>query len=64
MVENKFKRYEVQIPKIVQKAIALANELEFPLMPQGRPIGYQGSPTACIPEMGRLLSVLPAFLTN
>jgi predicted O-methyltransferase YrrM len=33
-------------------------------MPQGRPIGYQGAPTACIPEMGRLLSALAAGYPN
>ena len=59
-MKNKFERYGVQIPEIVQQAIALANELEFPLMLEGRPIGYKGSATACIPEMGRLLSVLAA----
>ena len=59
-MKDKFERYGVQIPKIVQQAIALAHELKFPLMPQGRPINYQGSATACIPEMGRLLSVLAA----
>lgn len=59
-MKNKFERYGVQIPEIVQQAIALADELEFPLMPEGRPIDYKGSATACIPEMGRLLSVLAA----
>ena len=59
-MKKKFERYGVQIPEIVRQAIALANELEFPLMPEGRPIGYKGSATACIPEMGRLLSVLAA----
>ena len=50
----------MQIPKIVQQAIDLADELGFPAMPQGRPIDYKGAATACIPEMGRLLSVLVA----
>ena len=59
-MNNKFERYGVQIPKIVQKAIDLADELKFPLMPKGRPINYKGAATACIPQMGRLLSVLAA----
>ena len=49
---------EIEIPEIVQKANALAKELNFPLMPEGRPAGYQGPPSACIPQVGRLLQVL------
>jgi len=49
---------EIDIPEIVQKANALARELNFPLMPEGRPAGYQGPPSACIPQVGRLLRVL------
>lgn len=49
---------DIEIPEIVQKASALARELNFPLMPQGRPAGYQGPPSACIPQVGKLLQVL------
>ena len=49
---------EIEIPEIVQKANALARELNFPLMPQGRPAGYQGPASACIPQVGKLLQVL------
>ena len=49
---------EIEIPEIVQKANKLAKELNFPLMPEGRPAGYQGPPSACIPQVGRLLQVL------
>src|SRR5687768_7071922 len=27
-------------------------------MPEGRPVGHQGPPSACIPQVGRLLQVL------
>src|SRR4051812_19034009 len=49
---------EIAIPEIVRKAIALAPKLGFPLMPEGRQPGYQGPPSACIPQVGRLLQVL------
>lgn len=49
---------EIVLPEIVRKANALANQLNFPLMPEGRPVGYQGPPSACIPQVGRLLQVL------
>jgi predicted O-methyltransferase YrrM len=49
---------EIVIPEIVHKAIALATQLGFPLMPEGRQPGYQGPPSACIPQVGRLLQVL------
>ena len=49
---------DIELPEIVQKANALARELNFPLMPDGRPAGYQGPPSACIPQVGRLLQVL------
>jgi predicted O-methyltransferase YrrM len=49
---------EIALPEIVQKASALATQLGFPLMPEGRQPGYQGSPSACIPQVGRLLQVL------
>jgi hypothetical protein len=57
---DKFERYRLEIPGLVQQAISLAEELGFPLMPEGRPAGSQGPPSACIPEIGRLLSVLAA----
>lgn len=49
---------EIELPDIVRKANALAAELDFPLMPDGRPVGHQGPPSACIPQVGRLLRVL------
>ena len=61
---DKFERYKVEVPDLVQEAISLAEELGFPLMPEGRPVGYQGPPSACIPEVGKLLSVLAAGYPN
>ncbi len=52
--------YRMELPTLVQKANALAEKIGFPLMPEGRPVGYQGPPSACIPEVGRLLMVLAA----
>lgn len=49
---------EIPLPEIVRKAITLAAQLGFPLMPEGRQPGYQGPPSACIPQVGRLLQVL------
>jgi len=49
---------EIELPEIVRKANTLANQLNFPLMPEGRAVGYQGPPSACIPQVGRLLQVL------
>src|SRR3954464_2732173 len=49
---------EIRLPEIVQKAVALAIHLGFPVMPEGRQPGYQGPPSACIPQVGRLLQVL------
>jgi predicted O-methyltransferase YrrM len=49
---------EIELPEIVRKANALANELNFPLIPEGRLAGYKGPPSACIPQVGRLLQVL------
>ncbi|HSM72221.1 MAG TPA: class I SAM-dependent methyltransferase [Anaerolineales bacterium] len=49
---------EIELPEIVQKANELANELGFPLMPEGRPAGHKGPPSACITQVGRLLQVL------
>lgn len=48
------------LPPLVQKANALAEKLGFPLMPDGRPPGHEGPPSACIPQVGRLLGVLVA----
>lgn len=61
---TKFERYKIEIPEIVRQANSLAEELDFPIMPDGRPTGYQGPPSACIPEVGKLLSVLAAGYPN
>jgi predicted O-methyltransferase YrrM len=61
---SKFERYRVEIPELVRQANSLAQELGFLLMPDGRPAGYQGPPSACIPEVGKLLSVLAAGYPN
>lgn len=61
---TKFERYKLEIPEIVRQANVLAEELGFPLMPEGRPAGYKGLPSACIPEVGKLLSVLAAGYPN
>src|SRR3990172_6897337 len=50
----------IELPEIVRKANALADALRFPLMPEGRPLGYDGPPSACIPQVGRLLQTLAA----
>lgn len=49
-----------ELPPLVQQANALAEKLGFPLMPEGRPPGYDGPASACIPQVGRLLGVLVA----
>lgn len=49
---------EIELPEIVCRARELANDLNFPLLPEGRPVGYKGAPSACIPQVGRLLQVL------
>lgn len=51
---------QIELPEIVCKANNLANEPGFPLMPEGRPAGHQGPPSACIPQVGRLLQTLVA----
>ena len=51
---------EIKLPAIVRKANRLAEESGFSLMPEGRPVGYQGPPSACIPQVGRLLQTLAA----
>ena len=61
---DKFERYRQEIPELVRRAMSLAEELGFSLMPEGRPAGYQGPPSACIPEVGQLLSVLAAGYPN
>jgi predicted O-methyltransferase YrrM len=60
MTKNKYKRYGIQIPEIVQQAIELARERNFPVMPEGRPVGFSGPASACIPEVWRLLRSLAA----
>ncbi|MCC6569036.1 MAG: class I SAM-dependent methyltransferase [Anaerolineales bacterium] len=49
---------EIALPEIVIQANALAVRLGFPLMPEGRPVGHKGPPSACIPQVGKLLQVL------
>ena len=49
---------EIRLPEMVHKAVALATQLGFPLLPEGRQPGYHGPPSACIPQVGRLLQVL------
>lgn len=51
---------EIRVPQIVERAMELARELGFPLAPEGCPGDYQGPPTACIPQVGRLLQALAA----
>jgi predicted O-methyltransferase YrrM len=51
---------DIELPEIVRKARVFANQMGFPLMPEGRPPGYHGPPSACIPQVGRLLQVLAA----
>lgn len=63
-MSSKFERYKVEIPELVQQANSLAKELGFPLLPDGRPLDYKGPPSACIPEVGKLLSVLVAGYPN
>ena len=31
---------EIVLPELVRKAMALASQLGFPLMPEGRPVGF------------------------
>lgn len=60
MTVRKDERYRLRVPPLVQRATALAVQLHFPLMPEGRPIGFEGPPSACIPAMGQLLRALAA----
>lgn len=56
---------EVQVPEIVREAMAVAREVGFPRMPDGcPPAEYQGPPTACISEVGRLLRTLAATVAG
>lgn len=55
---------EIELPEIVRKANQLAEELNFPLLPEGRPVGYKGPPSACIPQVGKLLQVLASGKPN
>jgi predicted O-methyltransferase YrrM len=57
---SRYERYGVELPEPVQRAVALAERLGFPVMPEGRPAGYGGPPSACIPQVGRLLATLAA----
>jgi predicted O-methyltransferase YrrM len=58
---RKYRMYnQPEPPPLVQRALALAEEMGFPLMPEGRPLGYEGPPSACIPAVGRLLQSLAA----
>lgn len=52
------------MPDIVHKANKLADQLGFPLMPEGRPVGSKGPPSACIPQVGKLLQVLTSGKPN
>lgn len=60
MQARKDERYNLHVPPLVQRAMALAEQLGFPLMPDGRPIGFEGPPSACIPAVGQLLRALAA----
>ena len=60
MTPLKHERYGVELPDLVCRAVALAEEIGFPVMPEGRPVGYAGAPSACIPQVGKLLATLAA----
>ncbi len=55
---------EIKLPEIVRKANALAQELGFPLLPEGRNAEHKGPPSACIPQVGCLLQTLAAGKPN
>lgn len=55
---------DIELPEIVRRANELANKLNFPLMPEGRPVGHKGPPSACIPQVGKLLQVLASGKPN
>ena len=52
--------YKIEIPERVQRAYDHAAEIGFPVMLEGRPIGYRGPATTIIPEDGALLRMLAA----
>jgi predicted O-methyltransferase YrrM len=58
--KSKYERYGVQLPELVERAVELAEKLNFPVMPKGRPVGFKGPASACIPEVGQLLRTLVA----
>ena len=51
---------EIKLSEVVVKANTLAQELGFPLLSEGRSPEYKGPPSACIPQVGRLLQTLCA----
>jgi predicted O-methyltransferase YrrM len=53
-------QYGIEKPSLVIEAEKLAGELGFPLLPEGRPVGHDGPPSACVPAMGALLMTLAA----
>ena len=48
------------LPERIAKAYALSEQLGMPLFEEGRPAGYDGPPSPCIPAVGRLLATLAA----
>lgn len=50
--------YRIEIPEVVRRAYQNAEEAGFPVMMEGRPIGYSGPATTIIPEDGALLRML------
>jgi len=57
---GKCERYGIVLPEIVRRAVVLAEESGFPVMPEGRPVDSTAPPSACIPQVGRLLAALAA----
>ncbi len=53
-------RFRIEKPPLVIEAEKLAEELGFPLLPEGRPVGHDGPASACVPPMGTLLMTLAA----
>lgn len=52
--------YKMEFPELVQRAYDHAAQIGFPVMLEGRPIGYRGPATTIIPEDGALLRMLAA----
>ena len=52
--------YKIETPELVQRAYEQAVRTGFPVMLEGRPIGYSGPATTIIPEDGALLRMLAA----